>query len=343
VNRALEGSGVSSSKTHVLPSAVRALPALKETIKPNEGPAISSVDFDFMTFSKSTPANKKLADWVGYIHLTVAEPNYRHAHAGGDSDGDAGNEVYPAMVTTPEEVIGVDTTTSSSGTTRIHNSVTITGDVSFVTGIGFSDGSIVSGISTDCDIADDIRVPSTDDATMLTDEFMTLKAAEGFATAVQFLCIAVDGETVIPETDAYTLTTKYGGIAGAAFPPQGRLHELGDVSQDGTRYTIPYLTSFEDYNQRLSLVNFGTKAVRYEFHSFNSEDGVTAMGGTAAEGELPVGQTVLKTSDIVDIMGGNRASARLSIVSAPRHMSAAVQQINLETRGVDTVYLVHGQ
>ena len=158
-----------------------------------------------------------------------------------------------------------------------------------------------------------------------------------------FLCIAVDGETVIPETDAYTLTTKYGGIAGAAFPPQGRLHELGDVTQDGTRYTIPYLTTFAEYNQRLSLVNFGTKAVRYEFHSFNSEDGVTAMGGTAAEGELPVGQTVLKTSDIVDIMGGNRASVRLRIVSAPRHMSAAVQQVNLETRGVDTVYLVHDQ
>ena len=158
-----------------------------------------------------------------------------------------------------------------------------------------------------------------------------------------FLCVQVDGETVIPETDAYAVTTSYTGETGAAFPPQGGSYELAEIVQDGTRYSIPYLTTFDEYNQRLSIVNFSAKPVRYNFHSFNAEEGVTVAGGMKATGELPVGQTVLKTSDIVEIMGGNRASARIAIVVAPRHVSAAVQQVNLETRGVDTTYLVHNQ
>jgi hypothetical protein len=340
VNRALEGSGVSSSKTHVLPSAVRALPALKETIKPNEGPAISSVDFDFMTFYRSTAATRKLAEWVGYVELTVvaAPAAYRHAHAGGtDSEGGT----LPDTVTALGEITSADTTTTPSGSTKINNSVVFSGEVSFLKKIGLMDAAAGATVSTCATIGDDLRVASTDDPAVLTDEFRTLKSGD-FATRM-FLCIQVDGETVIPPTDAYTVTTKYTGVTGAAFPPQGSTYELGGIVQDGTSYTIPYLTSFEDYNQRLSLVNFGPKPVRFNFHSFSHEDGVTVAEGMDATGVLPVGQTVLRTSDIVDIMGGNRASARLSIVSAPRHMSAAVQQINLETRGVDTVYLVHGQ
>ena len=81
LNRALEGSGVASSKAHVLPSAIRALPALRETIKPNESGPVASVDFDFKVFRKSTAATKKLADWVGYVQLGVVTTPaaYRHA------------------------------------------------------------------------------------------------------------------------------------------------------------------------------------------------------------------------------------------------------------------------
>jgi hypothetical protein len=350
VNRALERSGVASSKTHVLPSAVRALPALTETIKPNEGPPrpTASVDFDFKAFVKSTAATKKLAEWVGYVQLGVVSvpASYRNAQVARD-ENDLTDTAH--LVTLLSDIMSGDTTITPSGATRINNSVMFDGDVSFLKKIALATGvATTAGVTDNCATAttDDLRVAMEDDPTILTDEFITQQAgdfAAGSTNAAQFLCVLVDGETVMPGSDPYTVATSYTGITGAAFPPAGGTYELAGIGQDGTRYTIPYLTSFEDYNQRLALVNFGTKEVRYFFHSFTAEDGVTAMPGAAEEGMLPVGQTVLRTADIVDIMGGNRASARLSIVSSPGNVSAAIQQINLETRGVDTVYLVHGQ
>ena len=130
-----------------------------------------------------------------------------------------------------------------------------------------------------------------------------------------YLCVAVDGETPIPATEPYMVTTAYKGIANAAFPPQGGTYELAGIRRDGTNYSIPYLTTFSDYNQRFSIVNHGTAAVRYTF-SFQSEEGVTTAPGTAASGDLPPGgQIVLKASDIVEITGGTRAAAVLSIVA----------------------------
>ena len=67
--------------------------------------------------------------------------------------------------------------------------------------------------------------------------------------------IEVDGETSIPNTDEYTVTTKYKGLDMAAFPPAGATHTLAAISRDGYGANIPYLTTDDGYNQRIILVN----------------------------------------------------------------------------------------
>ena len=77
----------------------------------------------------------------------------------------------------------------------------------------------------------------------------------------------------------------------------------------------------------------------YTFGEFQAEGGVTADAGALASGALPTGQTVLRSTGIVEVAGSSRASATLSVVAEPRHISAAVQQVNLGDGSVDTVYV----
>ena len=158
-------------------------------------------------------------------------------------------------------------------------------------------------------------------------------------TAPQYLCIAVDGNTEIPTTTPYMATTKYTGVPDAAFPPKGGTFDLSQIGRDGTTYYIPYLTLYDGYNQRFSIVNRG-RPTTYSFTGLQAEAETTAAWGEMASGPLPTGQTVLSTSDILTITDGrSRASGNLTIVASPSDVSASVQVVNKMTRTVDTVYL----
>jgi hypothetical protein len=336
LNRTLENSNVQSSKTHSLSGAIKVAPALKQTIKPNEGGPTASVAFDFQVYVPSTNATKKLVDWVGHIQLGVAGSMMAGAEVGDDPiqmgryrDAQGANDASDDVLTLAD-IAGPPTTTLQNGGERINNPVTFGGDLSFVKKFA------LSGNRECLSTGNDLRVPSEDDPDVLTDEVMAQKA--GDLGTQMYLCVAVDGETPFGGTEPYMVMTSYKGITNAAFPPQGGTYELAAIGRDGTSYNIPYLTTFSEYNQRFSIVNHGTKTVAYTF-AFQSEEGVTTAPGAAASGELAPGQVVLKTTDIVEITGGNRASAVLSIVAPSGSTSAAVQQVNLATRGVDTVYL----
>ena len=81
---------------------------------------------------------------------------------------------------------------------------------------------------------------------MLTDETMPQEAqtfeldtdADGTDdNMLQRLCIEVDGETVIPKTAPYMVTTKYAGKGDTtAFPPMGMTHDLAMIDRDGTTH-----------------------------------------------------------------------------------------------------------
>ena len=213
-----------------------------------------------------------------------------------------------------------------------NNSVTFSGDFSFAKKAGFSADA--------CKSIDEIRKPDADDPDTLTDEIIPTSAGE-FEVTEQRLCIEVDGETSIPNTDEYQVTTKYKGLAMAAFPPTGTTHTLAKIERDGYEANIPYLTTHSAYNQRIVIVN-RWRETQYSFSNFESEDGVEVLEGMDAEGTLLEGTNVLRVRDIVTIEGGTRASGTLNVVAPSREIDAAVQQVNLESRSVDTVYLDFG-
>ena len=91
-------------------------------------------------------------------------------------------------------------------------------------------------------------------------------------------------------------------------------------------------------DQRIVIVNRG-RATTYNFGEFAHEADVMVMDGPKVSGDLPMGTTVLISTDVVEITGKTRASATLSIVADPSTIDAAIQQVTIMGGNVDTVYL----
>ena len=210
------------------------------------------------------------------------------------------------------------------------NGVTFSGNFTF---------EAVSKVTLGC-AGGDIRKPTEEDEDVYTDESKPQRVSL-FSTA-NSLCIHVDGVNEIPETTPYEVMTEYAGLDDAAFPPEGGLHGLAKIVHDGTTYYIPYMTTYAAYNQRFSIVNRGPETI-YAFKALQTpdSDGSSVADGAMASGTLPKGQTILRTSDIVTITDGNRASGNLTIVADPADVSAAVQQVEKTSGTVDTIYLEH--
>ena len=162
--------------------------------------------------------------------------------------------------------------------------------------------------------------------------------------AGKYLCIFVrdpeaEDAVPIPATGKYMVTTKYGGVENAAFPPSGTTLELGYIKRDGTTVQIPYLTQFGDYNQRIVIVNRGA-AADYSFSFTAEEDGPTITPGADASGTLAAGFTTyisMKYGDLVTIDGSpNRVSGTLIVESEPHFIDVVVSQTNANG-GTDTV------
>ena len=339
-NRALRDIGIPDSETHELSGAIRALPALVEKVVPDASPPTAVAAFDFMQFSPGSRISQNLDQSVGSVMLGVqSNPEYRHSQgtdtevaalATAIGDNSPEEEVRTAMlllvVDTLEEVIGGETDPKKNGATFSSNYFQFPSKVT----VGAAAGGCDAGGS-------DIRMKSAEDANVYENASKPQTAAS--FKGEQILCINVDGETEIPVTDTYKVTTKYAGVADAAFPPPGGTYELAYIRHDGTTYRLPYLTTYEAYNQRFSIVNRGG-ATTYAFTGLVSAEG-TVTPGPRSIGPLPTGQTILRTEDVVSIAGAARAAGNLTIVADPGTVSAAVQQINTMTRTVDTVYLEH--
>jgi hypothetical protein len=326
--------GIKTTATHSLPSAVRALPALKETVDAALDVPQAKALYEFMSFSHTNDPSDVLSVSVGTIRLDVAGGGFaevdgssvvgkQYRNALDDSGiGEVGSRVGALVdITGPHGTIG-----------DLNNSVTFSGDFSFAKTAGFT----TSVTSNGCTGITEVRKPDADDPEVSTDEIVPQSAGD-FAVA-QFLCIEVDGETSIPDTDEYQVTTKYKGLENAAFPPVGATHTLAKIERDGYDANIPYLTTDDGYNQRVILVN-RWRATTYAFGPFESEDGVEVTEGEMVRGTLPEGTTVLRVRDIVTIDGGTRASGAVTVVAPADDIDGAVQQVNLMNRSVDTVYL----
>ena len=106
---------------------------------------------------------------------------------------------------------------------------------------------------------------------------------------------------------------------------------LGGITRDGITVQIPYMTTYEGYNQRVTLANRHGAPAAYSF-TFQPEDGTTATGGQYSSGTLAVGQTmVLSAMDIVDLMGGSRTAATLTIVAPTDSVDVSTTLVNRST------------
>ena len=331
-NRALRDIDLLDSETHELSGAIRALPALVEKIMPDGLPPTALAAFDFMQFGAGSRITPDLDQSVGSVRLGVQIPNYRDAqgtdkevtdfNAAEAAGADMTAALEPLVVDTLVEVIGPETDAKKNGVTFSSNYF-----------------QFPSKVTIGCDGSSDIRVKSEDDESVY-ENMSKPQQTSLFATpptAAKTLCIQVDGETEIPVTNTYKVTTEYEGVDDAAFPPPGGTYELAAIGHDGTTYRLPYLTTFEEYNQRFSIVNRGA-ATTYAFTGLVSAEGAVTPGPRSI-GPLPTGQTILRTADVVSITGAARAAGNLTIVADPGTVSAAIQQVNLGTRTVDTVYL----
>ena len=228
------------------------------------------------------------------------------------------------------------------------SSIVFSGDFSFAS-------EVKLGSAATC-VADDTAEPPTtltegdllqrDDDGAVTDMRALKPVMASVIGEGKYLCIFVhdpepeDSDAVpIPATGKYMVTTKYGGVADAAFPPSGTTLQLGYIMRDGTTVQIPYLTQFGDYNQRIVIVNRGA-AADYSFSFTAEEDGPTITPGADASGTLAGGATTyisMKYGDLVTIDGSpNRVSGTLIVESEDHFIDVVVSQTNANG-GTDTV------
>ena len=142
----------------------------------------------------------------------------------------------------------------------------------------------------------------------------------------------------IPETEPYMVTTEYAaGTEGAGWPPDGGKHSLGSITRNGTTVHIPFLTTWENYNQRIVVSNRGANPAPY-WITFRPEEGVMATPGMYATGMLAGDSTmVLKAAKVVTLDGGSRTAATFVAEAQSSQIDVATVIVNMVTGSTDTV------
>ncbi len=152
------------------------------------------------------------------------------------------------------------------------------------------------------------------------------------------LCVEVDEEGPEIQPDEYrAFSAPVPANVFALFDPVRVDGSLGLINRNGTEVKIPSLTTFSEYQQRLTLVNYRDVAVPYSI-SFITEEGVTATALEQAEGVIgPQEKLVLNTGDIVSLEGGTRCAATLQARSQQGTLGLSTTQVNIADGSTDTV------
>jgi hypothetical protein len=164
-----------------------------------------------------------------------------------------------------------------------------------------------------------------------TDNGSCTIASTGTAVA-QYICVelgAITAGTTLAK-GAYTI-----GFATET----GLDGSLGSVVYDTTSVEIPYITTYEGYNQRIFLDNRGTTAAYYST-TFTTEDGVTAVSGASGTGTLAAGEmTTIRASDLVTFTGGTRGTATIEVEAQTTSLKVTTQIVDIGTGMTDTILL----
>ena len=141
----------------------------------------------------------------------------------------------------------------------------------------------------------------------------------------------------IPETDIMGAMVFAKNTTAQFAPAAVAATTIGSIERNGTTVRLPYLTTFEGYNQRLIIVNRSGVEADYEL-TFTTEAGTEATPGHMAEGKVAAGSTlVIPIGNAVTMTGRSRTSATLAVV-APNHLvDVATTVVNIEDGSTDTI------
>ena len=173
------------------------------------------------------------------------------------------------------------------------------------------------------------------------------------APDVYLLCVNVDvtgpmsNMMAIPKSD-YSATAHIKRDAGVNTPVQmvGEEGKLASIDRDGASVELPYLTTSDKHNQRLIVVNRGTRPVAVTSIQFNSEAGTEAELSASAQAAMDAGQLVVpaggtwvaRMDESLNITGGSRrTAATIAFAGTSGALSVATTQVNLEDGSTDTV------
>ena len=167
------------------------------------------------------------------------------------------------------------------------------------------------------------------------------------------LCVNVDvmgPETnmmAIPEGE-YTATAHINKDGGVNTPllMVGEETTVGVIDRDGAEVNIPYLTTSEKHNQRLIIVNRGTRPAAITSIQFTTEDGTEVELMDTVQGAMdagllvvPAGESwVARMDETISITGDSRrVAAALSFAATADYISVATTQVNVSDGSTDTV------
>ena len=121
---------------------------------------------------------------------------------------------------------------------------------------------------------------------------------------------------------------------------------VGAIRRNGASASVAYLTTSDKHNQRLIIVNRGSRPVMITDIMFQTEDGTEAdltdaakAAAAAGLGAIGPGESMTtKVSDMVEITGNSRrAAAIMSFNGTAANISVATTQVNLSDSSTDTV------
>ena len=310
-------------KTHG-PARVMVKSALKVTAIPTvPAPQAKSAN-GFMNFGGSA-SSPLLGASLGTFEVGVVSPNLENAQGTTNTAADI--------------VSFMDITAVAATNGSVANPVTfsVEGGFGFVKTLALA-ADCTGGTLTEIRKA---VTPATTPATY-TDE-TTPQEAQNFEPddgdrVLQHLCIEVDGETTIPKTAPFVVMAKYKGLENAAFPPMATASNLAAITRDGTQFNIPYLTDSDKLKQRITIQNRGRASTWSLTNLETIGDSVMALPGMD-EGDLPIGQTVIKVWEHIEVMGAARASGSITIPITSTAVSASTDMVNPESGGVATTTL----
>ena len=122
--------------------------------------------------------------------------------------------------------------------------------------------------------------------------------------------------------------------------------DLASIERNGASVEIPYLTTSEKHNQRLIIVNRGTRPVVITSIAFTSEAGTDVELSPTVQAAMDAGLLMIpgnstyvaSMAQTLEITGDSRrTAATIAFAATPGALSVATTQVNLSDGSTDTV------